>query len=155
MHSLRNISASSFRRRVRGGCGSISKHRTFAYASIRKKGMASIRTEVFRSGRGRNFQPVAHGLLPEKTGEKEFLTVGAANRNTKTSSGNASPVMSAMIPNLPNVYGCRAPSAAKPYSCCAITIRRNIDSTYKFKHYETVFTLYCNCVGHVQQHFPG
>ena len=73
----------------------------------------------------------------------------------KTSSGNASPVMSAMIPNLPNVYGCRAPSAAKPYSCCAITIRRNIDSTYKFKHYETVFTLYCNCVGHVRQHFPG
>ena len=25
----------------------------------------------------------------------------------------------------------------------------------EFKHYETVFTLYCNCVGHVRQHFPG
>lgn len=30
-----------------------------------------------------NFQPVAHGYYLKKTGEKEFLTVGAANRNAK------------------------------------------------------------------------
>ena len=91
----------------------------------------------------------------KKTGEKEFLTVGAANRNTKDVFRERIARYVGDDPNLPNVYGCRAPSAAKPYSCCAITIRRNIDSTYKFKHYETVFTLYCNCVGHVRQHFPG
>lgn len=83
MHSLRNISASSFRRRIRGGCGSISKHRTFAYASIRKRVWHRFERRYSGLAEAGNFQPVAHGLLPEKTGEKEFLTVGAANRNTK------------------------------------------------------------------------
>ena len=44
--------------------------------------MASIRTEVFRSGRGRELS-ASRAYYLKKTGEKEFLTVGAANRNTK------------------------------------------------------------------------
>ena len=76
------------------------------------------------SGLAGQEQPVAHGLLPEKQARRSSDRLVPQIGIQKTSSRNASPVMSAMIPNLPNVYGCRAPSAAKPYSCCAITIRR-------------------------------